>query len=217
MFGSDTFNHLPVIWSNGSFHGYLERKLKRSTQLPSKDDIQTALDKSNYDSYPWDNSVDSFRNELEGNKDSRGKITSISDSQDKTLFSQVISSIGGTIGTLETAANDPIFWLHLSMIDRIFEKWLHQNSDAEYSPIGFARPGHNRYDCLFGILPVKSNNDMFQKSSGLGFKYDNLTVTPKNKDELIGLVALPVIVGVLATLALIRHYRQSKGYAVLSL
>lgn len=73
-FGSADFNKWPVIWANGSFNGFLQRNLKTSITLPSKENVQTAVDNSNYDVYPWDDSVDSFRNELEGNKSGGNKF-----------------------------------------------------------------------------------------------------------------------------------------------
>ena len=39
----------------------------------------------------------------------------------------VHDGIGGLMGDPDTAANDPIFWLHHANIDRLWNRWLQQN------------------------------------------------------------------------------------------
>jgi hypothetical protein len=43
-----------------------------------------------------------------------------------TPHNVVHSSIGGNMGSFNTAGRDPIFWLHHCNIDRLWEKWLSQ-------------------------------------------------------------------------------------------
>lgn len=81
------------------------------------------------------------------------------------------------------ASNDPVFFLHHCMIDRIYELWLDQFSDDEipsYEPSTFSykvSPGHNIDEYLVPIFPLYTNRDMHKRATALGYTY-NVPVSP---------------------------------------
>ena len=80
-----------------------------------------------------------------------------------------------------SASNDPIFFLHHANIDRLFESWLRKSGGNP--PSGYSmteaggHPGHNLNDYLVPFFPLKTNADMYKRSSELGFHYDMLQRT----------------------------------------
>ena len=94
------------------------------------------------------------------------------------LHNAVHIYIGGHMRDVPTASNDPIFFLHHANIDRIFEAWLRKFNTINtpnYEPEGGAtHPGHGPDDYLVPFFPLRTNRDMYNLSSLLGFKYDTL-------------------------------------------
>ena len=108
----------------------------------------------------------------------RFRITDGKTSTHNNLHNAVHIYIGGHMRDVPTASNDPIFFLHHANIDRIFEAWLRKfnsGSVPNYEPDGGAvHPGHGYDDYLVPFFPLRTNKDMYNLSSHLGFQYDTL-------------------------------------------
>ena len=78
-----------------------------------------------------------------------------------------------------SASNDPIFFLHHANIDRLFESWIRRfgNSLPDYGMQTGGHPGHNWDDYIVPFFPLKTNADMYKRSSELGFSYHSLHQT----------------------------------------
>ncbi len=82
--------------------------------------------------------------------------------------------IGGRMGSVPTAANDPIFWLHHCNIDRVWDAWLASGG-------GRANPTDAAYlDRQFSLIDktgsvVAMRVGDFIKSSQLGYRYSGLS------------------------------------------
>lgn len=92
--------------------GGLKRDLVSSTDSLDVNDVDTANVMGNdyYFSEPG----------IEGMGDSIGLGTAM----DAVPHGSVHGGIGGWMGSVDTAAFDPVFWVHHSNIDRLFNRWL---------------------------------------------------------------------------------------------
>ncbi|GAB2691348.1 tyrosinase MelC2 [Kitasatospora kifunensis] len=100
---------------------YLVRTLAADTpDLPTKADVDTALAVTPYDAAPWNSSSAGFRNNLEG-------WTGVN------IHNRVHVWVGGAMGT-GMSPNDPVFWLHHCMIDRLWAGWQSRHPDQGYLP-----------------------------------------------------------------------------------
>ena len=79
------------------------------------------------------------------------------------------------MGDVPSAANDPIFWLHHSFVDRILEKWLrkYKANATVLSKMG-APIGHNRTDPIVPLFPIRTHEQMFKKSWEFGYEYEDV-------------------------------------------
>jgi tyrosinase len=133
----------------------------------------------------------SFRNRVEGfvgfRQDLIGEFKDCGSGDDHNNFHNAVHIyIHGHMRIVPSASNDPIFYLHHVNIDRIFEQWLRgKGSNAEYEPNSnnrVAHPGHNARDYLVPLFPLKTNLDMYKKSSEFGYSYEE-----QNSDTAAGL------------------------------
>nr|VZI37987.1 unnamed protein product [Spirometra erinaceieuropaei] len=109
---------------------------------------------------------------------------------DLWLHNKVHNMVDGSMCCVGTAANDPLFLLHHTMVDKLFTimtmvavtggtikvrvTW-YQKYDPELSefPQQAVRPGHCR-DCFMpGFFPLARNADMFTDTRNLGYVYDD--------------------------------------------
>ena len=82
-----------------------------------------------------------------------------------TLHNHVHIVVGGAVGDVSSALNDPIFPLHHSFVDRIYEKWLRKfNKDASVLSSYDAPIGHNKDDVIVPLYPVYTHQQIFKKS-----------------------------------------------------
>ena len=151
---------------------------------PSIDDFYEALKESSYDEDPyWYNSTNrGFRNTLEG----FAKLTTDRDGVCTgpgfpffELHNRLHVYIGGTMSNIVISSNDPIFYLHHSTVDHMYEIWL-QKYNGLYKPSEFSykvTPGHNKKEPLVMLFPRITNEDMHKKSNELGYNYDTLVST----------------------------------------
>ena len=92
-----------------------------------------------------------------------------------TLHNQVHIVVGGVMGDVPSASNDPIFPLHHSFVDRIYEKWLRKfNKDASVLSSYDAPIGHNKDDVIVPLYPVYTHQQMFKKSFEFGYDYEDV-------------------------------------------
>ena len=77
---------------------------------------------------------------------------------------------------LNTSLNDPVFWLHHSNVDRIWQAWIEENGEV-YEPLGgWPRPDENLnqamlpYDKVGQRVTPKSVLDIDK----LGYRYADL-------------------------------------------
>ena len=152
--------------------------LFRTTQYDapcSQSDI-IAVNRNEYD---INASGDSFRNRVEGfvgfKNLATGQFKDCGSGPDHNNFHNAVHIyIHGHMRIVPSASNDPAFYLHHANVDRIFEQWLQgMGANANYMPTSrIAHPGHNTEDYLVPFFPLKTNVDMFKKSSDFGYSYE---------------------------------------------
>lgn len=79
------------------------------------------------------------------------------------------------MGAVPSAANDPIFPLHHSFVDRIYEKWLRKfRKDSSVLSKFDAPIGHNKDDVIVPMFPLYTHQEMFRKSLDFGYEYEDV-------------------------------------------
>ena len=107
--------------------------------LPSRADVQLALNEIDYDRPPWSQTAFGHRNRLEGWI------------QGPQLHNRVHVWIGGDMSP-GTSPNDPAFFLNHCNVDRIWEAWMADNGQV-YQPAASQGPsGHRINDLMVAIL-----------------------------------------------------------------
>ena len=148
--------------------------------FPKKTEVNFALRFETFDLPPFSKeSSCNFENILEGyaSTESGCRHPDV-----HVLHNRVHIVIGGEMGDVPSASNDPIFPLHHAFVDRIYEKWLRKfNKDANVLSIYDAPIGHNRDDVIVPLFPVYTHQQMFKKS--LEFGYDYQDVDEKGEKE----------------------------------
>ena len=132
--------------------------------FPTKEEVNFALRFETFDLPPYGKeSICSSKNILEGYASTKTgyRLPNV-----HTLHNQVHIVVGGVMGDVPSASNDPIFPLHHSFVDRIYEKWLRKFNNA---PIG-----HNKDDVIVPLDPVYTHQQMFKKSFEFDYDYDDV-------------------------------------------
>ncbi|MCB1319723.1 MAG: tyrosinase family protein, partial [Leptospiraceae bacterium] len=154
-----------VINSDGNSTGPLRRQFGRSgaNTLPTQSEILQVLSVTPYDSFPWHtNSSPSFRNQLEGwmgpNLHNRGHVW-----------------VGGSMLPM-TSPNDPVFFMHHCMVDKLWHEWQLRFPNQGYLPVSGGPFGQNLTDMMAGTPngPVGSRPIDVLDSAALGIEYDQL-------------------------------------------
>ncbi len=154
-----------VINSDGVATGPLTRQFGRSgaSALPTQAEINQVLNITPYDSAPWNtNSEPSFRNQLEGwmgpNLHNRGHVW-----------------VGGSMLPM-TSPNDPVFFMHHCMVDKLWHEWQLRFPNQGYLPVSGGQFGQNLTDPMAGTpnSPVGSRPVDMLDSAALGIEYDQL-------------------------------------------
>lgn len=97
------------------------------TTLPTKQNVRNSIHRTNsnstYDTSPWNEESDSFRNDLEG----------YFDAPPVTMHNAIHVWVGGDM-VLGSSPNDPVFFLNHCNVDRIWAGWQHIHSNPPYLP-----------------------------------------------------------------------------------
>lgn len=149
------FAHATGNWTikeNVTGTEYLTRDLGRSgdpIELPTKSDLEWALDDPVYDTAPWDSTVrKGFRNKLEGWGTGRGSAS-------WRNHNRVHRWVGGAM-VGGASVNDPVFWLHHAFVDLQWSRWQARHRDTRYLPAEPPGPGdaqHGRVVARHERLP----------------------------------------------------------------
>lgn len=86
----------------------------------------------------------------------------------------LIGGAHGDMGQLLRSANDPLFYMLHTWVDRYFEEWLqahHPPSFAGYKPMVGGPPGHSGVDCAAPIFPCHAQAEGFAPAAELGYEY----------------------------------------------
>ncbi|KXJ13362.1 tyrosinase [Exaiptasia diaphana] len=153
--------------------------------FPTNDEVNFALRFESYDLPPYSKeSSCNFRNILEGYVSTKTgyRLPNV-----HTLHNQVHIVTGGIMGDVPSASNDPIFPLHHSFVDRIYEKWLRKfKKDASVLSKFNAPIGHNKHDVIVPLFPVYTHQEMFRKSVDFGYEYEDVDEngnSPEDKSD----------------------------------
>ncbi|XP_069578295.1 tyrosinase-like [Brachyistius frenatus] len=142
-------------------------------RLPTSADVEFTLSLREYDTGTTDRTSNmSFRNTLEGFGD---PTTGIGNQSHMGMHASLHVFMNGTLSSVQASANDPIFFLHHSYVDSLFEQWLrrHGATPVEY-PHSNAPIGHNSEHHMVPFLPLHRNRDFFITSKDLGYDFSNL-------------------------------------------
>ena len=141
--------------------------------FPTTEEVNFALRFETFDLPPYGKeSSCNFRNILEGYASTKTgyRLPNV-----HTLHNQVHIVLGGVMGDVPSASNDPIFPLHHSFVDRIYEKWLRTfNKDASVLSSYDAPIGHNKDGVIVPLYPVYTHQQMFKKSFEFGYDYEDV-------------------------------------------
>lgn len=138
--------------------------------LPPLEELLDALFTPIYDTPPWNDASHnppSFRNILEGWQPSGCK-----------LHNTIHLWVGGHMRMVAISANDPVFWLHHSFVDKIYDVWQRLNAWDDpfkgYLPVASATTieGHNLYDTMIPFDSQVRPIDLLDISH-LGYYYEN--------------------------------------------
>ena len=70
---------------------------------------------------------------------------------------------------MASSPNDPLFILHHTAVDCVFEEWLRRHPDAEYPDSPDVPLGHLRDGYMVPFYPLFTNNDMFKLAENFGY------------------------------------------------
>lgn len=113
----------------------LRRAFQRGLGLPTRSEVDTALQIDIYDDEPWNSQSQGFRNALEG-----------WGSGEPRLHNRVHVWVGGDMG-VATSPNDPVFYLNHVNVDRLWALWQERHPSAVYVPDDTA-PEELRGHCI---------------------------------------------------------------------
>ena len=159
-----------------------EKKVKEqgyTMTFPTKTEVNFALRFETFDFPPYNKeSSCNFKNILEGYVSTK---TGFRLPNVHGLHNRVHIVVGGEMGDVPSASNDPIFPLHHAFVDRIYEKWLRKfNKDANVLSTYDAPIGHNRDDVIVPLFPVYTHQQMFKKSFEFGYDYQDVDEKGEN-------------------------------------
>ena len=136
---------------------FLTRFIMPGFGLPNRRQVTRALRRTRYDVKPWNFRSDprkSFRESLE------------------RPHNAVHGWVGGEMVTA-TSPNDPIFFLHHAMVDRLWAIWQRRHPEERYRPFRGGPSGHNMRDPMWPWRREK--NPPTPKSvldhNALGYRY----------------------------------------------
>ncbi len=203
-----------VVNASGSAAGPLRRSFGQSVPtLPTQGEIDQVLGLTPYDVSPWNRASDpSFRNQLEGwrgpNLHNRGHVW-----------------MGGSMLPM-TSPNDPVFFMHHCMVDKVWYEWQLRFPNQGYQPISGGPFGQNLTDPMDSTPsgpPGSRPIDMLD-SAALGIEYDRLmqgTPAPDGEEAgtllSLGAAAAPADIGTPGEVDLFRFEAPAFGiYTVLT-
>ncbi|RPK54698.1 Tyrosinase [Streptomyces sp. ADI96-02] len=146
---------------------YLTRNFGRPEDpvaLPTKEDVARALKDPVYDTEPWNStSVKGFRNRVEG--------WGIHQVRGVANHNRVHQWVGGPMAGA-ASPEDPVFWLHHSFMDLLWDRWQKAHPRSAYLPgRAPAEPGPGR-KTVFGLHdPMPPWNVTPAKLTGHGKLY----------------------------------------------
>ena len=161
------------------------------TKPPDARDVEIAINEPVYDACGYDKlyyGTKGFRSILEGSFDfkqteSDFNVSYINESNETGtcdfagLHNLVHRYIGGLMENVPTASNDPIFWLHHSNVDRLYEKWLtSSNEDTSFKPETLdyrVKYSHNVDEYLGLLFPPMTNAEAHKPAREFGYKYED--------------------------------------------
>ncbi|MEV6795136.1 tyrosinase family protein [Streptomyces sp. NPDC051320] len=116
--------------------------------LPSKADLARAIEQPVYDASPWDSTVaKGFRNTFEG--------WSVGGGPQWRNHNLVHRWVGGLMNSA-TSPNDPVFWLHHSFVDLVWDRWQRAHPHAGFLPkheLSSGDPQYGRVHSLDEPMP----------------------------------------------------------------
>nr|XP_046246308.1 tyrosinase-like [Scatophagus argus] len=136
--------------------------------LPTSEDVEETMARSLFDTSPFDiTSRNSFRNTLEG-----FEIPDDSRHLNASMHNLVHRYFNGTMSLVPTAANDPIFMLHHSFVDKLLDRWLQDHSEATYPDSDQVHPAQRAQAYMAPFFPLRPNNYYRGRSTqSLGYSY----------------------------------------------
>ena len=157
-----------VVDSSGNASGPLRRQLGQGTtrNLPTSAELEQLLRTTPFDSSPWNmRSEPSFRNRLEGWSSNSGPA----------YHNLGHVWVGGSMLPM-TSPNDPVFFMHHCMVDKLWHEWQLRSPNQSYLPASGGPFGQNQNDPMsntpaatIGSRPV----DVLD-SAAIGIEYDQL-------------------------------------------
>ena len=70
---------------------------------------------------------------------------------------------------MASSSDDPLFILHHTAVDCVFEEWLKRHPDGEYPDSPDVPLGHLRDGYMVPFYPLFTNNDMFKPAENFGY------------------------------------------------
>ena len=125
---------------------------------------------------------------------------------DFKTFSYIDPSLHGSMLDVASSPNDPLFILHHTAVDCVFEEWLRRHPDEEYPDSHDVPLGHLRDGYMVPFYPLFTNNDMFKPAENFGYSCSLSDLMDNKANALSPLMWCTVIttaaVGLLITLYL---------------
>ncbi len=135
-----------IICNVNNIFSDVSRPFDTNVTLPTPTELDFLMQFPTFDRAPYSEYAPRcFRNLLEGALDPKTALpTSI-----PFYHNAVHIFFGGTMMETPSAPNDPVFWLHHSFVDRVFEKWLRGYRVGPSAMTSRHAPmGHNRKSAI---------------------------------------------------------------------
>ncbi|XP_078733308.1 tyrosinase [Lampetra fluviatilis] len=145
----------------------------RIASLPTSVHVESCLGLVDFDTAPLDRDANrSFRNTLEGFAD---PLTGMVTPSRRSMHNSLHIFMNGSMSSVQGSANDPIFTVHHTFVDSLYERWLRAHgANASAYPARGSPIGQNGGDFMVPFLPLVTNVAAFVPSRELGYEYEYL-------------------------------------------